>query len=131
MRFVGPADLGRQLRCHTLVSGYFVKAKFSRGALLREDRGCRGGAGDRRAGCIAGFLVCRVSVLRISTTGISPRSTAPESSFVIRRVGGDGGRLGGGEPVKGNDGGKHPSGNQPAAFKLPWRSASEAIWYWD
>ncbi len=38
-------------------------------------------------------------------TGISPRSTPPLSRIVIGRVGGDGGRLGGGGPMKGNAGG--------------------------
>ena len=37
----------------------------------------------------------------ISTTGISPRSTEPESSFSIRRLGGHEGRFGGGAPVNG------------------------------
>ncbi len=53
-------------------------------------------------------------VAGISTAGISPRSTSPDSRTLIRRVGGHGGRCGGGSPMKGNAGGKLPLGNQSA-----------------
>ena len=41
----------------------------------------------------------------ISTTGISPRSTVPDSRTSMRRVGGAGGRLDGGGPTKARAGG--------------------------
>ncbi len=41
----------------------------------------------------------------IVTTGISPRSTFPDSNTVIRRVGGDGGRGGAGTPRNRSAGG--------------------------
>ena len=44
-------------------------------------------------------------VTEISTTGISPRSTSPDSRTSIRRVGGAGGRFGGKGPTKARAGG--------------------------
>ena len=96
------APLGDTALLNRALLGWFSASVVGR-SLIKSGRLPPSPWLDGRTSALSGAV--ELVIAEISLTGISPRSSSPESSSLIRRVGGHGGRGGAGAPTNGKAGG--------------------------